>query len=614
MKKLVLLILVFVFISFGFMDAMAQKFHASVSRNPVSEGQTFQVTFSLEDASGKGFQAPGFKGFTVLTGPSTSQSTRIINGNMSSSVSYTYLLKADNIGQFTIGSASITVDGKKLRTDPIQVQVVKASARQSQQSSSQDDAKSLEEQAYDIISDNAFVRLSVSKSTVSENEQFVATYKLYIDPELNLVDLSAPKMPTFNGFWTTELDIGQVSFRSETYNGKAYKVADLKKVILLPQQTGQLKIEPMEVELIVRLRVQSQSRSRQGFFDDPFFGDPFGRNFRDFPYTAKTNSPTINVKSLPSDAPAEFQGAVGDFTMKAWMDKQNTKTNDPVTLKVQINGKGNLKLIQPLPLNLPQDIENYEPKINDNISTTTSGMSGSRTFEYLLLPRNPGTYKIDPVRFAYFDINSGQYKVLSSDEFELNVEKGSGSASSPVITGVRKEDVQLLGKDIRFIKSAPEDFKRSGDKFFGSTWFYILNISPALLFVFLYAYRRKQEKESGNLALMKQKKANRLAKKRLSSAKNFMNKDENKFYEETSKALWGYVSDKLSIPYSDLTSEKAEEKLRQANVPEGILKKLTETIDYCESARFAPASEKISQQDLYNNAASVITDMEGSIK
>jgi len=612
MKKLFLSILIMMFVLSGY--ANAQKFYSSVNRNPVSEGETFQVTFSLENSQGRGFQAPSLKGFTVLTGPSTSQSTQIINGSMSSSVSYTYLLKADNIGQFTIGSATINVDGKQLRTDPIQIQVVKGSAKQSQQNGGSDNEKSLDQQAYDIIKDNAFVRLNVRKTSVYENEQIVATYKLYINPELNLVNLSAPKMPTFNGFWTTELDIGQVRYRTETLNGKAYKVADLKKVILLPQQTGQLKIEPMEVELIVRLRVQNQSRSRNGFFNDPFFGDPFGRNHRDFPYTAKTNSPTIKVKPLPIGAPIEFQGAVGDFTMKAWMDKQNTKTNDPVNLKIQITGKGNLKLIQPLPLNLPQDIENYEPKINDNITTSTAGMSGSRTFEYLLLPRNPGTFKIEPVRFAYFDISSGQYKVLSSDEFELNVEKGSGSASSPVISGVRKEDVQLLGKDIRFIKSAPDSFAKANGKFYGSAWFYILNIAPAFLFIIFFAYRKKQEKNSGNVMLMKQKKANRQARKRLSSAKSFMNKDENKFYEETSKALWDYVSDKLSIPYSDLTSEKAEEKLRNENVPENILDKLIKTIDYCESARFAPASEKISQEELYNNAASVITDMEGSIK
>ncbi len=594
----------------------AQKFYTTLNRSQVSQGQTFQVTFTLENAQGKGFKAPGFKGFTVLTGPSTSHSTQIINGNMSSSVSYTYLLKADKIGQFTIGAASINVDGKQLRTDPIQLQVVKGTAQQSQQQNDAEDTKSLDQQAYDIISENAFIRLNVSKSDVYENEQFIATYKLYINPELNLVDLSAPNMPSFNGFWTTELDIGQVSFRTETYNGKVYKVADLKKVILLPQQIGKLKIEPMEVELVVRLLVQNQSRSRsrQGFFDDPFFGDPFGRNHRDFPYKAKTSSPTITVKPLPVNAPTEFQGAVGDFTMKAWMDKQNTKTNDPVTLKIQLSGKGNLKLIQPLPLNLPQDIESYEPKINDNISTTSNGMSGSRTFEYLLLPRNPGKYKIEPVEFAYFDINSNEYKVLSSEEFELNVEKGSGSGESQMINGVRKEDVQLLGKDIRFIKSAPDEFKKSGEKFYGSGWFYLLNITPALLFIFFFAYRRKQAELTGNLALMKKKKANKIAKKHLSSAKNLMNKDENKFYEETSKALWGYVSDKLSIPISDLTTEKAIERLRDAKVPESILTKLIETIDYCEGARFAPSSEKLSQEELYNNAASVITDMEGSIK
>ena len=608
MKKHLIIILIFILLAPAL--AMSEKFYARVSRNPVSQGQTFQVTFTLEDAKGKNFDAPGFKGFTVLTGPSTSHSTQIINGNMSSSVSYTYLLKADKAGQFTIGSARINADGKQLRTDPISVKVVKGSAKQND--SDADGSKSLNEQAYDIISENAFVRLQISKQNVYENEQFIATYKLYIDPELNLVDISAPKMPTFNGFWTHDLDIGQVSFHSERYNGKYYKVADLKKVVLLPQQKGKLKIEPMEVELVVRLRVQSQRRTRDPF--GGFFDDPFGRNFRDFPYTAKTRSPVINVKPLPSDAPLEFNGAVGDFTLKAWIDKKNTSTNDPVTLKIQLSGKGNLKLIQPLPLELPQDIESYEPKINDNISITSSGMSGSRTFEYLLLPRNPGQFRIEPVKFAYFDLSSGEYKTLSTEEFILNVEKGAGTATSPMVTGVRKEDVQLLGKDIRFIKSAPEDFRRTKDKFYGSAWFYILNLLPPLLFVLVFAYRKKQEKISGDVALFKRKKANKIARKRLTTAKKYMDKDENLFYEEISKALWGYVSDKLSIPVSELTSENSEESLRKANVPGELIEKFMRSIDYCESARFAPASEKKSHQEIYNNAASVITDMEGKIK
>ena len=602
MKKIYVL---FIFL-LASISAISQSFNASVSRNPVGEGDSFQVTFSLENAQGSSFQSPGFKGFSVLTGPSRSHSTQIVNGNMSSSASYTYLLKADKTGSFTIGSASITVDGKRLRTKPIQVKVVKGSPKQKNEDS--DQTATIGEQAYNLISKNMFLKLNVSKTNVYENEQLVATYKLYVHPELNLVDISAPKMPTFNGFWTHDLDIGQLRFSSERYNGTTYKVANLKKVVLLPQQTGKLKLDPMEVEFVVRLRMQNQRRNRDPF---SFFDNS---NYKDFPYTAKARSVTINVKSLPEAAPTDFNGAVGNLKMKVWLDKRNTKTNEPITLKIQLSGKGNLKLIQPLALNLPNDLESYEPKINDNISITSSGMSGSRTFEYLLLPRNPGKFRIDPVNFTYFDLVSKKYKTLSSEEFEINVEKGSGSASSPLITGVRKEDVQLLGKDIRFIKTAPESFSKNGKKFYCSLCFIMINITPALLLVFFFAYRKKQDKLTGNIALMKRKKANKLVKKRLASAKAYMNKDENKFYEEISHALWGYVSDKLSIPYSDLTSQSAEEKLQGINIPEDILQKVMETIDYCESARFSPNSEKLNQIDLYNDAASVITNMENVIK
>jgi len=421
-------------------------------------------------------------------------------------------------------------------------------------------------------------------------------------------------MPTFNGFWTQDLGIKELKFRNENLNGVTYRVADLKKVVLLAQQNGNLVIEPMEIESVVRLQVQGGRRQNRSPFNDPFFEDFFGRNYRDFNFVIKSKSSNISIKPLPPNAPAGFSGAVGNLSLNASIDKENVKTGDAVTLKVKISGQGNLKLIDPFPLDLPDDIDVFDPKISDNINVSASGMSGSKVFEYYLIPNTPGNYKIKPVVFSYFDLNEKKYKTLESEQFTINVVQGKGNASS-VISGVNKKDIEFLGKDIRYIKTDVSGLDKFQNRFSGSIFFCLLLIVPVILFLFIFFYARRREQIRKDTRLMKNRKANSAAKKRLSLAKSFSDKNmENEFYEEISKVLSGYICDKLGISPSELTRDKARMELEKLKVNPEIISKMESTIDYCESVRFAPSADKLSLETVYNNSSKIITDLEGELK
>jgi hypothetical protein len=608
MKQTNIIVLIFLFSSF-LLNAQT-KFYTQVSSNDVSVGEHIQVSFVLENARGSNFKPPSFKGFSVLSGPNQSQSTQWINGQMSSSITYYYIISADVPGNFTINSAYITVDGKRLKTQPVKIRVSKGSKPKNNTSSGETD---LNDQAEKIVRKNLFLKLYVNKAQAYEGEPIVATYKLYVHPELQLVNLAQPKMPTFNGFWTQDLGDSELKFFNETLNGVLYRVAVLKKVVLLPQQSGELKIEPMEIESVVRFKVRSRRRSNNPF-DDPFFDSFFNSNYRDFRFTIRSGSSKISVKPLPSGAPESFAGAVGRLQLKSRIDKRKVKTGDAVTLKITISGYGNLKLIEPLPLDLPPDIDMYDPKISDNIKVSASGMSGSKTFEYYLIPLNPGKYKIKPVTFTYFDLSEKKYKTLQSDEFVLDVSKGSGNAAT-VVSGVNKKDVEFLGKDIRFIKTNWSGEVSSIRGFAGSALFYILLILPFPLFILVFFFAKRREELQRDKRLLRNRKANAVAKKRLAEARKFAdNNMENEFYEEISKALSGYVADKLSIPYAEFTRDKAAEELKKRNIDDEIIEKLLTTIDYCDSVRYAPATERMLMKEVYDKASEVIMELEGVLK
>ncbi|MBM2815787.1 MAG: hypothetical protein HW421_2549 [Ignavibacteria bacterium] len=601
--------------------AQAPSFTASVNQSSIAPGENIQLTFSI-NVEAKNFKAPDFKGFSVLSGPNQSQNISIVNGQMSRTLSFVFVLQAGNPGKYTIGAASITVGSSVLHTNPITINVEKGTSGKSQGGNQQNTGQKAEsEQANELIRKHLFIRLSVSKQSVHQSEQLFCSYKIYQHPELQLVNLEPPQTIAYNGFWSQDIDANkQAQWTTEVYNGVQYRVVEIRKTILVPQQSGKLTIEPMEMKAVARLRIQGGQKRRpqnpfDQFFDDPFFGG--GASYKDFPCVVKSNAQTINVTALPANTPGGFNGAVGDLSMKSWVDKNKTRTGEPITLKIQISGKGNLKLIEPPAITFPPDFESYEPKTADNVLVTTAGISGSKVYEYLAIPRNMGEYEIEPVKFVYYDLSKKQYVTLTSEKFKITVEKGSGSGTSggSVISGVSKEEIKYLGKDVRFLKKMPESFAKQSNIFYASTTFFGLSLAPMLLFIIVIVMRRQQIKLASNQTLLKNKRANKVVRKRLSKAKKLMVKsDTEQFYEEISRAMWGYASDKLGIQYSDLTKDSARSNLINKNIPEDDIDKLLLTIDLCEFARFAPSENNFGMERVYNDAASVITDMEDKLK
>lgn len=615
--KLIPLVLTFVLTNF--LASFAEyKFTATVSSTNVYVGDQVQITYTLNSSNGKNFQPPSFKGFTVLAGPSRSISTQIINGQISSSMSFTYILLADAEGTFTIEPAKISVDGNVLSSNPITIKVTKGTGQQpNQQSPATSDEKTLSQQADEIIRNNLFIRLFVDKSQVYVGETIVATYKLYVHPDLNIVNINLPKMPSFNGFWTQDFGIKELKFSTEVINGIPYKVADLKQVVLIPQQKGNLTIDPMEIEFIVRLLVRQQPQKRKYrdpfdlLFDDPFFSDPFfTTRYKDFPFTVRSKPVTIKVLPLPTPEPAEFRGGVGSMQMKAWLDKSSVKVGEVATLKVQISGKGNLKLLAPFQLNLPADIDLYEPKVVDNTNVTTSGITGNVTFEYYLVPKNPGQFKIEPIKFSYFNLDRKEYVTLSTEAFMLNVEKGTAATQQSLVANIKKEEVQYLGKDIRYIKTQSGKFYRRGESFITTPFFWLASLLPIGFWILAFIWVKRKEKIEGNIVLMKQIRATKIAQKYLKNAKKLIaNGQKDKFYEETARALWTFVAHKLNIKPTELTKDNIREKLLEKVDDTHLVNQFIELINKCEEVRYSPQLDNLPIDSIYALSVDVLSKL-----
>ncbi|MBI3195270.1 MAG: protein BatD [Ignavibacteriae bacterium] len=605
--RLTLGVFLFVFIS---ASLFAQEFTATVNRNRVAMGEQFELTFILNGAgSGKNFRPPAFNDFLTLSGPNQSTNWQFINGQQSVSISYGYVLQPRAEGKFTIPSATIEASGKTLQTKPITIVVTKGAQQQQRQSNrggqQQNDADVSQQ-----IGDNLFLRVSVDKSKCYQGEQITATYKIYT--RVNIANYQLNKVPALTGFWSEDLEVPkQIQLTNETVNGKQYRVGVLKKVALFAQRSGTLTLDPMEVECVV----QVQSRRRSNDIFDQFFNDPFFGNVRNVNYKVVSDPVKITVQELPQEnLPIGFPGAVGKFSMEAWLDKKQTKTNEAVTLKIKISGRGNIKLLDEPAIVIPPDLEKYDPKISDNITKQGNLISGSRTFEYLLIPRHAGEQKIASFLFSYFDVDKKTYVTINSPEFVLSVGKGTELASAPV-SGISKEDVKLLGEDIRFIKSGGVNLQRRGERLFGSPLFYALSFSPIILFVGFVMFMRKRDKMLGDVLAVRNRKARKMAQQRLSVAKKHLSAQKREeFYNEVARALWGYVSDKLGIPPSDLTIDTVRSSLEQRGVPVESISKLASTFEQCEYARFAPSSDSSQMDSMYNEAVSLISTIEDHVR
>lgn len=588
-------------------DLFSQKFTASVNKNKVAVGEVFQLDFSI-NASGKNFTPPSFNDFTLYSGPNQSTTMQIINGSMSQSITLSYYLAAKKEGTFIIGSASITVGNNTLQSNAITIEVVKGGNTQQTQTQSQGGTQ--DKTSGKASSENLFAKTSVSKSKVYAGEQIVITHKVYT--RMNLKGFQDVKFPSYNGFWAQEMGRNtQYEVTTENVDGVPYNVVEIKKAFLFAQRNGKIEIEPLEVKCVVREKSGKRNDPFEQFFGhDPFFGFD---SYKDVLYTVKSNAIIIEVLPLPETGkPADFPGAVGNFSMNATIDKDKVKANEGVNLKITISGKGNLKLIDPPKMNFPDEIESYDPKINENISVNGSGVTGSKTFEYLLIPRHEGVYTIPLWNFNYFDAEKKMYVALLSKEFTITVEKGaSGSANNPVISSVAKENVKMIGSDIRYIKTGNINLEKRGEYFFSSPIFTAGFAVPPLIFLAFLFLRREHIRRNSDLILVKKRNASRVAKKQLAHAEKFMkNNDTENFFINILSALYNYTEHKMNISTAEHSKEKVIQELKEKNVSEETINELVKLLDECEFARYAPASQSGNLEDVYSRAENIITKIE----
>ncbi len=592
--------------------AFGQVIFTASGPDVVEAGETFQVSFVV-NAAGTNPHFPSFKGFNILSGPNTSSSSNIqfINGKVSKDVSYTFsfYLSAQTSGTFSIDPASISVKGKRIISNPLKIQVVSGSANQTQTNKSGTQQTGNNNQQTESISkvqnQNLFVRILTNKKTVYQGEQLIATIKVYT--RMNLVGFDDMKFPSYSGFWSDEIKTpDQVSLHREAVNGKIYNVGVLKRTILTPQRSGKLTINPFELTCVVQQRVRSQTND--------FFGDFFGHYQRK---KVKVHSPKviITVKPLPHNNDTSFKGAVGNLKLKTTIDNTEVTENEPITLKIQISGNGNLRLFDSPEVHLPPDFETYDPKETSSIKNSESGTHGIRTIDYLFIPRHAGNFTLPPVKFTWFDLKSKKYKTVSSNPIQITVKKGDSVGNQVVTSTYSKEDVKYLGKDIHFIKQKVKKFHTKNNFRILQSQFYLWYLIGLLLFVLIIIWRRKQIKENANLAKTRNKKALKVAKKRLKNAEQYLKKEDKiKFYEELAKALWLLLADKLNIPLAELTKEKAQQQLENLKINTGFVKDYFDLIGTTEYQRFAPESENASLKDFYQKAMDYIVRMNTKLK
>ncbi len=572
----------------------------------VTMGQQFRVVFEMNTRQGQ-FVPPDFSDFDILMGPSTSysQSTQIINGKISSHVSYTYtyVLQPRAVGEFTLGPAKLKIKNRVIESAALKIRVVQGSSPAAAQGGGNAPAAASPQEAVTPSSSNPdlFVKILADKTRVYQGQAVAVTVKIY--SRVNLTGLEEVDLPEFDGFLKQEIPTPDLrSLKREYINGVAYGTGVIQRYLLFPQTTGDIKIDPAKIVCLVRERVHTSS--------DPFFDDFFG-NYRTARKAILSNRLTIHVDPLPAGAPPEFKGAVGTFGLDASVDKTTLKVNDAVTLKVKISGNGNLKLVRPPKVEFPPDFETYDPKVTSRLSNTMHGATGYKQFEYLMIPRHAGKYRIPSVVFAYFDPVARAYKTLRTPAFTLEVLKGEPSETGPVITGGSREALKYLGKDIRYIYNKPIKLRPAGYILFGTWKFYLVYILSLVLFLLAVIVRRRYLKARGDLQRIRNRQANKIARRRLKAAGIFMKKgDQTGFYEEVLKAMWGYLSDKLSLPLSDLTRETASEALEKHGIDKDAIERLMRVIDQCEFARYAPEGSAGPMDKLYGEAVAVISELE----
>ncbi|MCU4176106.1 BatD family protein [Carboxylicivirga sp. N1Y90] len=605
--RLLFLTLIFLTSVFETVSAQDISFRAK-AQQAVVEGDKFQLVYTL-NKEGNDIRLAPLQDFQILMGPSTSYShnTSIINGKVSRETTYTFtfILKALKEGNFTIPPATIMVDGEKVTSNQLKIQVVKADQAQTQQGNNSGNQSAPSSAAK---ADELFITVTPSKRTLYQNESMVLTTKIYTQVQLD--GLSDIKQPKLSAFIAQDLKSSEgINWIMENINGRTYNVGTYEQKLLFPQKTGKITIDPTEIEFLVRQRTAARSRN--------IFDDFFESGYRSVKKTVKSKPITLTVKPLPNGRPQGYTGGVGQLKMTASVTKNQVKVNDGITLKVTVNGTGNHKFVENPVIKFPADFDDFDPKIANNTNNTVAGMKGSKTFEYLMIPRHAGEFTIPSIKFSYFNPKTGKYQTQESGPITIQVEKGEGDemANSGVVrSNVSRENVKFIGKDIRFIKATTK-LKPKGTFLFGSLSYYLALIVPLLVFIFLFIINQKRIKENANISLQKTKKANKVARQRLKRSAQLLKTGEKEaFYEEVLKALWGYMSDKLSIPLGELSKDNASDILIKSNASKEAVNDILEILDTCEFARYAPASGTGEMDKLYQKTIYTISLLENQIK
>jgi len=593
------------------------------TKQVVSVGETFTLIYSL-NAQGSGFRGPNIQGFNVLSGPntSTSSSIRSVNGSTTMSITYTftYLLQASREGNFEIPVATVTANGKQITSNTLSVKVVKNSnstGTQYQGSGNQNRGGGSQAGTSAGNANDVYIKAFASNTNPLQGEGIVITYKIFTKVPIAQINIS--KLSSFSGFWSQNLmkENDKLQQTTQVIDGEQYIVADIRKIALFPLKSGRLVIDPLELACVAQVRRQSKTKTGDPFFDDFFNDSFFSSGVANVEKNLKSNPIIITVRPLPeAGKPADFSGAVGNFTFHSEVDKTRLKTNEAVTLKCTVSGKGNIQLIDKMNVLFPPDFESYDPKVTSDIQTTAAGISGNQVFEYLLIPRKSGKFNIKPITFTYYDLDKKRYISLNSPEFSLDVEKGSGETGATMTySGANKEEIKYIGSDIRHIKDNNFRLVPAGSRFFISLGFWMLLALPLLLFlVFLILWRKLAARRSDTV-LMKNLKATKIARKRLQKAEEFQKAgQQDKFYITISQSLWGYLSDKFSIPMAELSIDSVHEALVRKNVSESIISQFVETLHNTEFSRFAPGEKTVNMERIYNEALEIIAKMERELR
>lgn len=610
-NKIIVLILVLLSVH---TIATAQHSFTVDAPRVVEQNEFFNVVYSANGEVSK-FNPPSFKGLEVLAGPtlSTSYNTEIINGSRRDRVefTYTYVLRAKiSKGKAYVSSASAVVGGKTYTAGDINIDVVANSGSGNSNSSRNSSAGYSDDSQMDspsngnVSNNDIFLSLSFSKTKVVKGEPIIATLKLFT--RVSIAGFEDIKFPVFNGFWSQEIETPQnINFNRERYNNKIYSAAVLRKYLLLPQQTGTIKIDPAEMICQVQLRGQSGGRS---VFDD------FFDNYQIVKKRIYSQSTKINVTPLPGGAPVSYGGGVGSFKMSVNLSRDNVKAHEAASVIVNISGQGNLNLIEAPKVNFPADFEKYDVKTNNSFTNGSSGISGAKQFEYPFIPRSEGVFEIPAITYSYYNIQTGKYVTLQSQPLSVKVAKGDPNASNTMVSGINKQDVVNLDSDIRYIFIGAPHLQQRGHFFIGGILFFLI---LALIIIGYFIIRKVllgREKLRGDVRRSRNRKANKIAKSRLNQANIYLSKNlPVPFYEEIHKALLGYISDKLFIQFADMQRDTIKETLISKKVTENDIESLMSLLDDCEMARYSQEGSGESMDKVYERAIGIISDFENKL-